>query len=91
MTEETTEPTETAETTKTVLERVTEVIDEIRPYIQQDGGDIELVEVTPENVVNVRLKGACATCPGAVMTLKAGVETHMKEKVPEIASVERVE
>ena len=82
---------ETTEAAKTLLERVTEVIEEIRPYIQQDGGDIELVEVTPENVVNVRLQGACATCPGAVMTLKSGVEAHMKEKVPEVASVERVE
>jgi Fe-S cluster biogenesis protein NfuA len=78
------------EQVKTLEERVAEVIEEIRPYIQQDGGDIELVEVK-ENVVYTRLRGACATCPGAVMTLKAGVEAHMKERVPEVISVERVE
>ena len=79
-----------AEEPKTMTERVEQHINEIRPYIQQDGGDIELVEVV-DNVVSVRLKGACATCPGAVMTLKAGVERHLQEKIPEIVSVERVE
>jgi Fe-S cluster biogenesis protein NfuA len=80
-----------AEETKTIKERVAGVIEEIRPYIQQDGGDIELVDVTAENIVNVRLKGACATCPSAIITLKQGVENHVRERVPEIVSVERVE
>ena len=60
------------EQVKTIEERVVEVIDEIRPYIQQDGGDIELVEVK-DNIVYTRLHGACATCPSAVMTLKSGL------------------
>lgn len=80
-----------AEETKTIEERVAVVIDEIKPYIQQDGGDIELVEVTADNIVNVRLKGACATCPSAIVTLKQGVENHVRERVPEVVSVERVD
>ena len=78
------------EPTKTVEERVEDAINHIRPYIQQDGGDIEFVGVV-DNVVNVRLRGACATCPSAIMTLKAGVERHIQENIPEIVSVERVE
>ena len=72
-------------------ERVAKVIEEIRPFLQRDGGDVELVEVTTDNVVNVRLKGACGSCPGAMMTLKGGIERALKEKIPEVASVERVD
>ncbi|MCU0609618.1 MAG: NifU family protein [Chitinispirillaceae bacterium] len=71
-------------------ERVQKVIDEIRPDLQADGGDIELVEVTEANVVRVRLQGACRGCPGAAMTLKNGVERLLKQRIPEIASVEPV-
>ncbi|MBF0357059.1 MAG: NifU family protein [Magnetococcales bacterium] len=74
-----------------MLERVAKVIEEIRPFLQRDGGDVELVDVTADNVVNVRLKGACGSCPGAMMTLKGGIEKALKEKIPEVASVERVD
>ncbi|MBF0613816.1 MAG: NifU family protein [Magnetococcales bacterium] len=71
-------------------EQVQKVLDEIRPMLQRDGGDVELVEVTPDNVVNVRLRGACGTCPGAIMTLKGGIERLMKQRIPEVVSVENV-
>lgn len=71
-------------------DRVQKVLDEVRPFLQRDGGDVELVDVTPENVVHVRLKGACGSCPGAMMTLKGGIERVMKERIPEIVSVESV-
>jgi Fe-S cluster biogenesis protein NfuA len=71
-------------------EKVQAVIDEIRPQLQADGGDIELVDVTPDGVVKVKLRGACSGCPGAAMTLKSVVESLLKRKVPEVNSVERV-
>jgi Fe-S cluster biogenesis protein NfuA len=74
----------------TVKARVQSVIDEIRPNLQADGGDIELVDVTANGVVKVRLKGACHGCPGAAMTLKMGVERLLKSKIPEVTSVENV-
>ncbi|MGB2998154.1 MAG: NifU family protein [Phycisphaerae bacterium] len=70
-------------------EKVAAVIDEIRPMLQAHGGDIQLVSVE-EGVVKVKLQGACAGCPGALMTLKAGVEHRIKEQVPEIERVESV-
>jgi len=72
---------------KSVKDRVTEVIDSIRPMLQNDGGDIELVEVTASNEVKVRLQGACRGCPGAQITLKMGVERLLKERVPEVKEV----
>jgi Fe-S cluster biogenesis protein NfuA len=71
-------------------ERVEAVIEEIRPLLQADGGDIELVGVE-EGVVKVRLRGACAGCPGAAMTLKMAVERRLKAKIPEIDRVESVQ
>lgn len=71
-------------------ERVKEEVEKIRPYLQRDGGDVELVEVTEDNVVKVRLQGACKGCPGAQMTLKNGIERILKEQIPEIKSVESV-
>jgi Fe-S cluster biogenesis protein NfuA len=71
-------------------EKVQEVIQMIRPRLQADGGDIELVGVDEDGVVKVRLQGACHGCPGAQMTLKLGVERLLKEKVPEVKSVEAV-
>jgi Fe-S cluster biogenesis protein NfuA len=70
--------------------RVQEVIDMIRPNLQADGGDIELVDVTPEGVVKVKLQGACSGCPGAAMTLKMGVEKMLKKHIPEVTAVERI-
>jgi len=70
-------------------EKVQAVIDEIRPLLQADGGDIELVGIEG-GTVKVRLRGACAGCPGAQMTLKMAVERRLKEKVPEVQRVESV-
>jgi len=67
------------------------VIEEIRPMLQADGGDIELLGVNTEGVVSVRLQGACKGCPGAAMTLKMGVERHLKEKVPGVKEVVAVQ
>ncbi len=70
-----------------MMEKVEKVLDEIRPALQADGGNVELVEVTEDNVVKVKLVGACGTCPMSQMTLKMGIEKHMKEKLPEIKEV----
>lgn len=67
-------------------EKVKPVIEEIRPMLQADGGDIELVEIEG-TTVKVRLKGACGTCPHAQMTMKMGVEARIKEVVPEVTEV----
>lgn len=73
-----------------MLTQVKETIETLRPYLQMDGGDMEFVEMTEDKVVKVRLKGACAGCPGAMYTLKLGVERKLKEVVPEITGVEAV-
>jgi len=73
-----------------ITRKVHNVIEQIRPYLQQDGGDIEFIELTDENIVNVRLLGACGSCPYSTMTLKNGVETAMKKAIPDIKSVEAV-
>ncbi|MGM0613711.1 MAG: NifU family protein [Bacteroidota bacterium] len=70
--------------------KVKNVIEQIRPYLEADGGNIEFVSLTEDNVVNVELQGACATCPMSVMTLKQGVEQAMIKALPEIKSVEAV-
>ena len=71
-----------------IIEQVKDVIGQIRPLLQADGGDIEYVDMdAATGVVQVRLKGACAGCPGAAMTLKMGVERHLKEKVPQVTEV----
>ena len=71
-------------------ERVEEVMKEIRPMLQADGGDVELVEVTDDGVVKVRLTGACGGCPMSQMTLSNGIERMLKESVPEVQRVESV-
>ncbi|MBZ0157764.1 MAG: NifU family protein [Alphaproteobacteria bacterium] len=70
--------------------KVEEVINRIRPALQRDRGDVELVEITEENVVKVRLKGACGHCPMSMMTLKAGIEAEMKKVIPDVKAVESV-
>lgn len=70
-------------------EKVESALNEIRPMLQADGGDVELVEVDG-HVVKVRLQGACAGCPMSQMTLKNGIERILKEKIPEVESVEAV-
>jgi Fe-S cluster biogenesis protein NfuA len=71
-------------------EKIREALDKIRPYLQQDGGDVEFVDYTDENVVQVRLQGHCAGCPMSQMTVKNGIERLLKEEYPEVASVEAV-
>lgn len=68
-------------------EQVEQVLQEIRPMLQRDGGDIELVEVRDNGQVVVKLRGACSGCPGATMTLKLGVERILKQKVPGVTEV----
>ena len=67
--------------------KVRETIDAIRPHLQADGGDIELVSIEDDGTVKVKLKGACAGCPGAVMTLQFGVERALKEVAPSVKEV----
>ncbi|MBN2861798.1 MAG: NifU family protein, partial [Bacteroidales bacterium] len=69
--------------TLSIQERVLKALDKIRPYLQSDGGDIELLEVTDEMDVKVKLTGACHGCPYSMQTLKAGVEQAVKKEVPE--------
>ncbi len=75
---------------ESVRERVQEVIDEIRPMLQADGGDVELVDVSADGVVKVRLTGACGGCPMSQMTLSRGIESRLKASVPEVSRVESV-
>ena len=72
-------------------EKVEKAIAKIRPHLQMDGGDIELVEVTADGIVKVRLTGACGSCPMAQITMKHGVERVLKEEVPEIKEVVSVD
>ena len=69
------------------LEQVQRAIDDVRPSLQADGGDIELISVSDDGKVTVRLTGACGTCPMAVMTLKQGVESYLKKVIPEVSEV----
>lgn len=71
-------------------EKVEKALKDIRPNLQADGGDIELVDVTPEGIVKVKLTGACAGCPMSQLTLTQGIERHLKKEVPEIQNVEAV-
>jgi Fe-S cluster biogenesis protein NfuA len=73
-----------------LLKKVNNVIDQIRPYLEADGGNIQFVNITDDYVVNVELQGACKSCPMSIMTLKNGVEEAMKKALPEIKSVEAV-
>ena len=70
--------------------KIMEALDQIRPFLQRDGGDLEFVELTDDNVVKVRLQGHCAGCPGAQMTIKGVVEQILKESFPEVNGVEAV-
>lgn len=72
---------------KPLRDRVADVLARLRPAVQGDGGDIQLVEVTSEGVVRVRLLGACVGCPSSAMTLKHGVERNLRESVPEVREV----
>jgi len=71
-------------------EQVEEVLSQLRPSLMADGGDVELVEVTKDGVVKLRLKGACGCCPMSTYTLKLGIEQRLKEVIPEVKKVEQV-
>ena len=71
-------------------ERVESALDKVRPSLQADGGDVQLVDVGEDGVVKVRLTGACGGCPMSQMTLKMGIEKVLKQNVPEISRVESV-
>ena len=73
-----------------IKEEVEKVLEMVRPGLQADGGDVELVEVTDDGIVKVRLKGACGSCPMSTMTLKMGIERAVKEKIPGIKEVVQV-
>ncbi len=77
---------------KELLEkRVKNILEQVRPYLQADGGDVQFVELTDDMVVMVELTGACGSCPYSTMTLKNGIESVMKKSIPEIKSVEQIQ
>jgi len=72
-----------------MIEKIQAVLDEIRPALQADGGDVEFIDFK-DGVVLVRMQGACGNCPMSMMTLKQGIEARMKERIPEVVSVEQI-
>lgn len=76
---------------KTIEQKVEEALKQIRPYLEADGGDISLFEVTPDFIARVRFHGACKSCNMSFMTLKSGIEETVKRAVPEIISVEQID
>jgi Fe-S cluster biogenesis protein NfuA len=77
----------TADPALSLRDRVLHVVNLIRPAVQADGGDIELVNVLPDGEVQIRFHGACVGCPSATMTLQMGIERNIREKVPEVTRV----
>jgi len=73
-----------------LIAKAQNAIEQIRPYLQADGGDIRFVELTDENILNVELQGSCGSCPFSRMTLKNGVEEAVRRTLPEIVSVEAI-
>lgn len=74
----------------TLLNQVEAALDTIRPYLETDGGNVSVEGITPENVVKLKLLGACGSCPMSIMTLKAGIEQAIMKAVPEITGVEAI-
>jgi len=72
-------------------ENIKKVLEQIRPLLQKDGGDVEFINVDESGVVKVKLKGACGSCPGALHTLKNGIERTLKQHVPNVKEVVRVD
>lgn len=72
-----------------MIEKIQAVLDEIRPALQADGGDVEFIDFN-DGIVSVRMQGACGSCPMSVMTLKQGIEARMKERIPEVVAVEQI-
>ncbi|HKB85101.1 MAG TPA: NifU family protein [Ignavibacteriaceae bacterium] len=71
-------------------EKVLKALEQMRPYLQADNGDVELIEISEDGIVKVKLTGACSTCPLSVMTLRAGIERSLMRDVPSIRRVEAV-
>ena len=78
------------ETDANLITRIENALDQIRPYMEADGGNVSLVEVTEDMVVRIKLLGACSSCKMSMMTMKAGVEQSILKAVPEIRSVEAI-
>ena len=70
-------------------EKIEAVLEEIRPALQADGGDVEFIDYN-DGIVTVRMQGACGSCPMSIMTLKQGIEARMKERIPEVVGVEQI-
>ncbi|MDB5159631.1 MAG: hypothetical protein JWR50_4338 [Mucilaginibacter sp.] len=73
-----------------LLERVEAALDSIRPYLETDGGNVSVEEITPEGIVKLKLLGSCGSCPMSIMTLKAGIEGAIMKAVPEITGIEAI-
>lgn len=71
-----------------LLDEVEAALDTIRPYLEADGGNVSVQEITPDKLVKLKLLGSCGSCPMSIMTLKAGIEQAIKKAVPEVAGVE---
>lgn len=74
-----------------LFERVARIIERIRPAVQSDGGDVELLDVSDAGIVRIRLHGACVGCPSSQMTLRQGIETNLRDYVPEVTRVDAVD
>ncbi len=88
-TETVTPTTSEADPRALTIENVERVLDELRPYLMADGGNVEIVEIDGP-VVKVRLQGACGSCPSSTMTLKMGIERKLRESIPEVSEVVQV-
>jgi len=77
-------------TVKSILQKVEDALQTIRPYLEADGGDVKILDISDEGIVTLELLGACGSCPMSTMTLKAGVEEAIKRAVPEINGVEAI-
>ncbi len=80
--------TSSTQPSPSIRDRVRKVIDQIRPAVQADGGDVELVDVTLDGVAQIRLHGACVGCPSSRITLQVGIERNLRQHVPEIHAVQ---
>ena len=82
-----TAPNSSATQTQDLKTRVQQVLNTIRPALQADGGDCELVDVTADGIVQLKLRGSCSSCPSSIMTLKMGIEKRLMSSIPEIKSL----
>ena len=73
-----------------LIDQVEAALDTIRPYLEADGGNVSVEEITSDNVVKLKLLGSCGSCPMSIMTLKAGIEQAIKRAVPEITAIEAI-